>query len=186
MVKERLLNLVLVLPRGLNALARRHELARTRRQGMRVGDNTRFVGKQYFESEPYLVSFGRDCLITDRVTFITRDGGIQAPFVRDGLSYAEVYGRKSIFRGITVGNNCFIGVGSIILAGTEVGDNSVIGAGSIVRGRFEPGSVIAGNPAGAVSTIDRYFEKNGQKVIEFTGAETLEERAKIILSRGVD
>lgn len=186
MVKQKLLNLLSALPRGLNALARRHELARARRQGMRVGDNTRFVGTQYFGTEPYLVVIGSDGLITDRVTFITHDGGIQVPFIRDGLSSAEVYGRKSIFGSVTVGNNCLIGVVSILLAGTEIGDNSVIGAGSIVRGRFDPGSVIAGNPARAVSTVDRYFEKNGPNVIEFTGSESLDERARIILSHGTE
>lgn len=183
MLKDRLMEVLATVPRGLNAIVRRHELARARKQGMRVGTNTRFVGTQYFGTEPFLISIGRECLITDRVTFITHDGGIQVPFIHNGLAATAVYSRKSIFGRVTVGDNCFIGVGTILLAGTEIGANSIVGAGSIVRGRFEPGSVIAGNPARAVSTVEHYFNKNAPGVIDFSGEETAGRRAEIIIER---
>lgn len=182
-LKNRLIGVLAILPRGMAAIARKHELARARKQGMHVGANTRFVGTQYFGSEPYLISIGRDCLITDRVTFITHDGGIQVPFIREGMTAATTYRRKSIFGRVTVGDNCFIGVSAILLPGSEIGENSIIGAGSIVRGHFEPGSVIAGNPARVVSTIGHYFEKNAPSVIDFFGNETNDRRAEIILKR---
>jgi acetyltransferase-like isoleucine patch superfamily enzyme len=164
-------------------LARKQELARAIRAGMRVGENTRFVGTQRFGSEPYLVSIGRDCLITDGVTFLTHDGSIQVPYIRAGASPAEIYSRKSIFRPVVIGDNCFVGVGAVLLPGAEIGANSIIGAGSIVGGRFDDGMVIAGNPARAVSTVERYFDKRQPHVIDFTGDETAAERADIILQR---
>lgn len=48
---------------------------------------------------------------------------------------------------IEIGKDCFIGVNSIILKGTVLGDGCVVGAGSVVCGKFEPYTVIAGNPA---------------------------------------
>ena len=54
---------------------------------------------------------------------------------------------------IKIGNNCFIGVNSIILKGTELGDNCVVGAGAVVSGKFPSNSVIVGNPAKVIKTL---------------------------------
>lgn len=46
-----------------------------------------------------------------------------------------------------IGENCFIGGGSIILPGIEIGNNCVIGAGSVVTSNVPDCSLVAGNPA---------------------------------------
>ena len=46
-----------------------------------------------------------------------------------------------------IGNNVFVGAGSIILMGCSIGDNTVIGAGSICKGEIQENSVYAGNHA---------------------------------------
>lgn len=56
-------------------------------------------------------------------------------------------------REIKIGKNCFIGCNSIILKGTELGDGCVVGAGAVVAGKFEAGSVIAGNPTKAIKKL---------------------------------
>lgn len=48
---------------------------------------------------------------------------------------------------INIGDNCFIGMNSIILKGTTLGNNVVVGAGSVVHGIFPDNCIIAGNPA---------------------------------------
>ena len=48
---------------------------------------------------------------------------------------------------VKIGDNCFIGMNSIILKGSVIGDNCIVGAGSVVSGVFPKNSVIAGNPA---------------------------------------
>ncbi|MBQ1394503.1 MAG: acyltransferase [Lachnospiraceae bacterium] len=55
---------------------------------------------------------------------------------------------------ITIGKNCFIGCNSIILKGTVLGDGCVVGAGAVVCGKFEPNTVIVGNPAKVIKRIE--------------------------------
>lgn len=43
---------------------------------------------------------------------------------------------------IVIGNNCWIGAGSIILRGTHIGDNCLVGAGSIVKGDYPAGTKV--------------------------------------------
>ncbi|MGB0748641.1 MAG: sugar O-acetyltransferase [Magnetospiraceae bacterium] len=54
---------------------------------------------------------------------------------------------------VTIGENAWIGGGSIILPGVTIGDDAVIGAGSVVTKDIEPGVVAVGNPA---RTIRRF------------------------------
>ncbi len=54
---------------------------------------------------------------------------------------------------VTIGNNVWIGGGSIILPGVTIGDNVTIGAGSVVA-KSIPGNVLAyGNPCKVVREI---------------------------------
>jgi acetyltransferase-like isoleucine patch superfamily enzyme len=63
------------------------------------------------------------------------------------------------FAPTTIGENCFLGAGSRILAGTTLGRHCVVGANAVVRGEFPDFSVIAGNPA---RVIRRYDAAEGQ------------------------
>lgn len=49
---------------------------------------------------------------------------------------------------ITIGDNCWIGAGAIILPGVQIGNHTVVAAGSIVTKSFsDTNQLIAGNPA---------------------------------------
>jgi acetyltransferase-like isoleucine patch superfamily enzyme len=48
---------------------------------------------------------------------------------------------------ITIGDDCFIGCGAVILRGVTLGKNCIVGANSVVTKSFEAGSVVAGAPA---------------------------------------
>jgi acetyltransferase-like isoleucine patch superfamily enzyme len=55
---------------------------------------------------------------------------------------------KSVNKPKTViGNDVWIGVGTIILPGVTIGDGAIIGAGSIVTKNIPPYAIAAGNPA---------------------------------------
>lgn len=55
---------------------------------------------------------------------------------------------------IHIGDDVFLGARSIVLKGTRIGSGSVVGAGAVVKGTFPPHSVIVGNPAQVVKTLN--------------------------------
>jgi acyl-[acyl carrier protein]--UDP-N-acetylglucosamine O-acyltransferase len=58
-----------------------------------------------------------------------------------------------------IGDNVFLGANSVVLAGVKIGDGAIIGAGAVVTKDVEAYSVVAGNPARKISTVDAYREK---------------------------
>jgi len=59
-------------------------------------------------------------------------------------------------KNIVIGQNCWIGMNSIILPGVKLGKNTIVGAGSVVTKSFrQKNIIIVGNPA----KIIRYLEK---------------------------
>lgn len=61
---------------------------------------------------------------------------------------------------IIVGNNCWLGAGSIILPGVELGEHTVVAAGSVVTKSFrDSDQVIAGTPAQIVKKLGKYKGK---------------------------
>jgi maltose O-acetyltransferase len=65
---------------------------------------------------------------------------------------------------VTIGNNVFIGVGSIILPNVTIGDNAIIGAGSVVTHDVLGKTVVAGNPARQVNTLEGFIKKYSTNV----------------------
>lgn len=61
--------------------------------------------------------------------------------------------QKHLIKETSIGENCFIGIGSCIQAGTILGKQCIVGANSVVRGTYPDYSVIAGAPA---KIIKRY------------------------------
>lgn len=54
---------------------------------------------------------------------------------------------------IKIGNNVWIGTGSIILKGSEIGDNTVISPNSVISGKVLPNKVMMGVPARAIKAL---------------------------------
>lgn len=57
-------------------------------------------------------------------------------------------------RPIVIGDDCWIGGSAILLPGITIGSGSTVGAGSVVTKDVPPRSVVVGNPARVVRTID--------------------------------
>ncbi|MCY6959761.1 gamma carbonic anhydrase family protein [Clostridium brassicae] len=64
-------------------------------------------------------------------------------------------GHNCVIHACKVGENCLIGMGSIILDGAEIGDNTIIGAGSLVTGgkKIPSGVLCVGSPARVVREL---------------------------------
>jgi acetyltransferase-like isoleucine patch superfamily enzyme len=121
-----------------------------RKQGAKIGENCS-IQINKLASEPYLVEIGNNVAIAPNVTFITHDG---ASFIlRDEFPTIRYFGK------IIIEDNCFIGSRSIITAGVRIGKGSIVGPMSLVIRDVKPGSLVLGNPAIQVSTVEKYKER---------------------------
>ena len=119
------------------------------KRGMRVGAN--FKRNEHCiidESHCWLISIGDNVVLAPRVHILAHDASMW-----NELGYTKI--AKT-----TIGNNVFIGAGSIIMPGVTIGDNVIVGAGSVVTKDVESNMVVAGNPAKVVSTYSQFIEKH--------------------------
>lgn len=63
---------------------------------------------------------------------------------------------------VFIGENCLIGMNSVILPGTKLGNHCIVGACSVVSGSFPAYSVIVGSPAKIIKRY-RFETKNWEK-----------------------
>lgn len=70
-----------------------------------------------------------------------------------------IHSQPIAVKSITIGENCFIGKGSVIMKGTKIGKNCIIGANAVVKGVFPDYSVIAGVPARIIKRYDTKINK---------------------------
>jgi len=66
-------------------------------------------------------------------------------------------GHKVMLHGCTIEDGCLIGMSATILDGAVIGKGSIVGAHSLVTSNkvFPPHSLILGNPAKVVKTLDK-------------------------------
>lgn len=107
--------------------------------GLSIGDDSS-VGDYSFIGASGGVTIGRHVMMGQRVSFHSQNHVIE-----DTELPMQKQGVRS--RGITVGDDCWIGAASVILDGVTLGDGCVVAAGSVVSKSFPPRSVIAGVPA---------------------------------------
>lgn len=124
-----------------------------KKEGMQTGKNVRVMGGVDFGSEPYLITLGDNITISFDVHFVTHDGGTWA--FRDIDEYKNVHK----FGRIRIGNHSFVGGGTIILPGVSIGERCVIGAGSVVTRDVPNGMVAVGVPARVIMTTTEYARK---------------------------
>lgn len=85
---------------------------------------------------------GDSVLFAPRVAIIGRnDHNIDLPGVKIWDS------PRGVNQKVRIGNDCWIGYGSIILSGVSVGDGGVVAAGSVVTKDVPPNTIVAGAPA---------------------------------------
>lgn len=108
------------------------------------------VGKNFFANfnlvilDEAPVTFGDNVFIAPNCGFYTAGHPIDAEERNRGLEYA---------RPISVGNDVWIGANVCVLPGVTIGNNCVIGAGSVVVHDIPSNSVAVGNPCKVVKTI---------------------------------
>jgi len=109
-----------------------------------VGDNCRINGAYIHARSD--ITIGENCVFATGISVLDTNGHETDSADRTKGSDAPMP--------IKIGNNVWIGMNAIILKGSVIGDNSIVSAGSIVKGTFPANSLICGNPAALVKTLD--------------------------------
>lgn len=117
--------------------------------GVNIGENN-LIGYNHWSSEPYLITVGNNCQLTDCKIFTHGGGGA----IRASHPDFDAFGK------VVIGNYVYIGTGALIMPGVTIGDNSLIAAGSVVTKSIPAGSVAAGNPARVLCSVEDYYERN--------------------------
>lgn len=123
------------------------------KRGLKIGKNfTRMSGVVIDASHCYHITIGDDVILAPRVHILAHDAS------------TWLFLGKTRAANVTIGNQVFVGAGSIILPGVHVGNRVIIGAGSIVTKDIPDNSVAVGNPAKVICDIDTYLAKEKAKM----------------------
>lgn len=116
--------------------------------GLVLGRNVDIIDTFFFDpSHCFLISIGDNCTICPNVRLIAHDAS-----TKKYLGYTKI-GK------IDIKESCFIGDSAIVLPGVTIGPNSIVGAGSVVKHNVPANSVVAGNPARFLFSLNEYLEK---------------------------
>ncbi len=128
--------------------------------GVKMGDNVRIYGGSpgMWGTEPFMISLGSNVYITSGCTFLTHDGGtlILRPEVPD----------LELTSPITVGNDVYFGIRTIVMPGVNIGNRVIVGAGSIVTKDIPDNSIAVGVPARVIKSVDEYLESAKEKSLK--------------------
>lgn len=126
-------------------------VADLRKRGVRIGENVAIYSSFIDDGHGFLVEIGNDVTISN-ATILSHDAS-----TKRALGYTKV-GK------VKIGNNVFIGCGSMVLPGVTIGNDVIVGAGTVVRNDIPDNSVVMGNPAQIVCRTSDYLEKWKRKM----------------------
>lgn len=137
-----------LLKRILNRIRGEQSLERLIKRGLVIGENYFIQDGVYIDpSHCWHIKIGNNVAIATKVQILAHDAS-----TKFFLGYTRV-------SNVTIGNNVFIGVGTIVLPGVTIGNNVVIGVGSVVSRDIPDNSVAVGNPARVVKSLDDYLNR---------------------------
>lgn len=116
--------------------------------GAKIGNNCKVQNNVSIyagvEAEDY-VFFGPSCVLTN-------DKNPRTMYPKNG-NYVKTY----LETGVTLGANC------TVVCGIRIGKHSLIGAGAVVTKDVQPYSIMVGNPAQKIGTIDEFGNRQLHK-----------------------
>lgn len=117
--------------------------------GMKIGENCSIQPGVIFDySHCWLIKIGSNVTIAPQAYLLAHDAS-----TKNLNNYTKI-------GSITIEDNVFIGARALIMPGVTIGKNSIVAAGSIVTKSVPDGSVVAGNPAKVIFTVDKFKVKN--------------------------
>ena len=121
-----------------------------KKAGVKMG-SCNFIASKFWSTEPYLIEIGSHCQITAGVKIFTHGGGHVVRFK---------YPKFDAFGKVKIGDYVYIGSNALIMPGVTLEDHVLVAAGSVVTKSVHSGSVVGGNPAQYICSVEEYVTKN--------------------------
>jgi maltose O-acetyltransferase len=122
------------------------------KRGLTLGRDV-YLGEVAFDHGfLWLISIGDESVLSSDVRIIAHDGS-----TKQWTGYIRL-GR------VDIGRRVYVGARSVVLPGVRIGDEAIIGAGSVVTHDVPPRTVVAGNPAVPVATLDDFAAKHRERI----------------------
>lgn len=133
-----------------------------RSKGVKVGDDLWVTPKvktiSIDTTRPSLVEIGNKVRLNQNLTILTHDGGFYVLKNKYGEFIASS-GR------VKIGNNVYFGRNCTVFKGVTIGDDCIIGFGSIVTKDIPAGSIAVGAPAKVVGSVEDYYKKRKEESV---------------------
>lgn len=128
--------------------------------GIQIGKGCHFDPRSTIidVSRPSLISIGENCYMNSNFTLLTHDW-VTKVFIQSGREFLPSSGKVSI------GNNVSFGQNVMILKGSTIGDNCFIGAGSIVTKDIPSNSIAVGAPCRVICNLESYYQKRSVQCV---------------------
>lgn len=130
-------------------------------RGVKLGDEVNFrypLSTKIDLTRPTLIEIGNKVDINANFSILTHDFGT---FV-----FRNLYGDFVPSSGkVLIGNNIYFGRDVTILKGVTIGDNCIIGLGSVITKDIPSNSVACGSPCRVICTIEEYYRKRKEAAV---------------------
>lgn len=133
------------------------------KKGVKMGNNVYFKNAKTMDidiTRPSLIEIGNDVYFNRDFTLLTHDAVSRVYRVKYNDFLPHSYGK------VTIGNNVAFARKVTVLKGVTIGDNVFIGHGSLVTKDIPSNCIAVGRPAKPVCSLDEYFEKSQKKYTE--------------------
>jgi len=124
-----------------------------RARGVKIGDNVDLINAEIDYCFGHLITIGNNVTITNSVV-LAHDAS-----TKKELGYSKI-------GCVDIGDNVFIGYGSIILPNVRIGNKVIVGAGTVVSKDIPDNVVVVGPNAKIIGTYDDYMDKNRNRMKE--------------------
>lgn len=142
-----------LIKRMLDRFRGEQDIEKLLKRGLVIGKDFKCMGGVNIDpSHCWHIRIGNNVTLAPRVQILAHDASTWL-----FLGYTRV-------SNVVIGDNVFIGAGSIVLPGVSIGNNVVIGAGSVVSHNIPDDSVAVGNPARVVKHLDEYLKREKDRM----------------------
>jgi acetyltransferase-like isoleucine patch superfamily enzyme len=123
-----------------------------------IGDRS-FIGHECSFNLRHGIHIGTECLLAGGIIIQDNDGHpLDANARRAGEPAPE-----SAVAAVHIGDGVWIGRRCLILKGVRIGDNAIVGAGSVVVRDVPANTLVAGNPARVIRTLENDVQHSEQR-----------------------